>query len=77
MGLLLFIEALVSWDVVFCNLIAVTLAGIINFFVNDRLIFRNKEGNDIVLIEPTEFTKAMDTIPGSGEVLDSEVFEED
>ncbi|MBQ7222284.1 MAG: GtrA family protein [Bacteroidales bacterium] len=73
MGLLLAIQALTGWDVVICNLIALIFAGLINFFVNDKLIFRDKRGKGL-LIKKTEFTKAMENKPGSGPLMGSEVF---
>lgn len=77
MGLLLAIEAVSDWDVVICNLIAVTFAGLINFFVNDKIIFREKKTGKPVVIKPTEFSKAIDSPQGAGEVADSEVFDLD
>ena len=41
MLLLLGLERLTRWDVVWCNLIAVTLCGFINFFMNEKVIFKN------------------------------------
>ena len=40
MALLLGLERLSGWDVVWCNLIAVTICGFINFFMNEKVIFR-------------------------------------
>ena len=42
MGLLLLLELATGWDVVWCNLIAVTLCGFINFFMNEKIIFKKK-----------------------------------
>ncbi|MBQ7073335.1 MAG: GtrA family protein [Bacteroidales bacterium] len=42
MALLLGLERLSGWDVVWCNLIAVTICGFINFFMNEKVIFRPK-----------------------------------
>ncbi len=42
MALLLCLERLSGWDVVWCNLIAVTICGFINFFMNEKVIFRPK-----------------------------------
>ena len=42
MALLLGLERLSGWDVVWCNLIAVTICGFINFFMNEQVIFRPK-----------------------------------
>lgn len=43
MGLLLGIQAITKWDVVICNLIAVAITGFLNFFLNDKVIFRKKK----------------------------------
>lgn len=43
MGLLLGIQALTKWDVVICNLIAVAITGFLNFFMNDKVIFKKKK----------------------------------
>lgn len=42
MALLLGLEWISGWDVVWCNLIAVTICGFINFFMNEKVIFRPK-----------------------------------
>lgn len=42
MALLLGLERISGWDVVWCNLIAVTICGFINFFMNEKVIFRPK-----------------------------------
>lgn len=41
MMLLLGMERLTRWDVVWCNLIAVTICGFINFFMNEKVIFKD------------------------------------
>lgn len=41
MMLLLGLERLTRWDVVWCNLIAVTICGFINFFMNEKVIFKD------------------------------------
>lgn len=41
MILLLGLERLTRWDVVWCNLIAVTICGFINFFMNEKVIFKD------------------------------------
>lgn len=43
LGLLLVLERLSGWHVVWCNLIAVTICGFINFFMNEKVIFRKKD----------------------------------
>ena len=45
MLLLLGLERLTRWDVVWCNLIAVTICGFVNFFMNEKVIFK-KETTD-------------------------------
>ena len=43
LGVLLLIERFTGWDVVICNLIAMCFSGIINFTVNNFLIFKKKK----------------------------------
>ena len=43
LGVLLLIERFTGWDVVVCNLIAMCFSGIINFTVNNLLIFKKKK----------------------------------
>ena len=43
LGVLLLIERFTGWDVVICNLIAMCFSGIINFTVNNLLIFKKKK----------------------------------
>ena len=43
LGVLLLIERFTGWDVVICNLIAMCFSGIINFIINNLLIFKNKK----------------------------------
>lgn len=40
-GLLLLFESITGWDVVICNILALMFAGIINFIMNDKVIFSN------------------------------------
>ena len=42
LGVLLLIEKFTGWDVVICNLVAMCFSGIINFAINNMLIFGNK-----------------------------------
>ena len=44
LGVLLLIERFSGWDVVLCNLTAMCLSGIINFTINNLLIFKKKKG---------------------------------
>ena len=43
LGGLLIIERLTSWDVVLCNISAMAVSGIVNFVLNNNLIFRKKQ----------------------------------
>ena len=43
LGVLLLIEKFTGWDVVICNLVAMCFSGIINFTINNLLIFRKKK----------------------------------
>ena len=45
LGVLLLIERLTGWDVVICNLIAMCFSGIINFTINNLLIFKKKKSS--------------------------------
>ena len=42
LGVLLLIERFFGWDVVICNLVAMFFSGIINFSINNLLIFKKK-----------------------------------
>ena len=42
LGVLLLIERFTGWDVVICNLTAMCFSGIINFTINNLLIFKKK-----------------------------------
>lgn len=43
LGVLLLIEKFTGWDVVICNLVAMCFSGIINFAINNLLIFKKKK----------------------------------
>ena len=43
LGVLLLIERFTGWDVVICNLVAMCFSGIINFSINNMLIFKKKK----------------------------------
>ena len=43
LGALLLIEKFTGWDVVICNLVAMCFTGIINFIINNLLIFKKKQ----------------------------------
>ena len=40
LGLLLLLERIFGWDVVICNLVAMSFSGILNFVMNNLVIFR-------------------------------------
>lgn len=42
LGFLLLVELIFGWDVVICNLVAMCVTGIINFVMNNRVIFRKR-----------------------------------
>ena len=42
LGILLLIERFTGWDVVICNLVTMCFSGIINFAINNLLIFKKK-----------------------------------
>lgn len=41
-GVMLLVERVFRWDVVFCNLAAMCVSGAVNFLVTNNLIFRKK-----------------------------------
>lgn len=43
LGVLLLIEKFTGWDVVICNLVAMCFSGIINFAINNLVIFKKKK----------------------------------
>ena len=43
LGVLLLIERFFGWDVVICNLVAMCFSGIINFSINNLLIFKKEK----------------------------------
>ena len=43
LGALLLIERFFGWDVVICNLVAMCFSGIINFAINNLVIFKKKK----------------------------------
>ena len=42
LGFLLLVERIFGWDVVICNLVAMCVTGIINFVLNNQVIFRKR-----------------------------------
>lgn len=43
MTLLLIIRYIAGFDIVWCNFLAMGMAGLINFILNDRVVFRKRE----------------------------------
>ena len=43
LGILLLIERFTGWDVVICNLVAMCFSGVINYAINNLLIFKKKK----------------------------------
>lgn len=43
LGALLIIEKFTGWDVVICNLLAMCVSGVLNFVINNLLIFKKKK----------------------------------
>ena len=43
LGALLIIEKFTGWDVVICNLLAMCVSGVLNFAINNLLIFKMKK----------------------------------
>lgn len=43
LGALLIIEKFTGWDVVICNLMAMCVSGVLNFAINNLLIFKKKK----------------------------------
>jgi putative flippase GtrA len=46
LGALLLIERFTGWDVVICNLTAMRFSGIVNFTINNLVIFTKREAHD-------------------------------
>ena len=55
MGFLLLFESLFKLDVVYCNLIALLISGIVNFFLAERMVF--KKHDHLPLIDGYVFAK--------------------
>lgn len=43
---LLLIERLTSWDVLICNLLAMSFSGLLNFTISNLIIFRSRTGKN-------------------------------
>jgi len=46
MGVLMLIQWLTKWDVVICNLLALCVSGIVNYSMNEFVIFKRKKGKE-------------------------------
>ena len=42
MVILLLIERIFHWDVIWCNIVALCFSGLLNFFLNERVVFSKK-----------------------------------
>ena len=51
LGVLLLIERFTGWDVVICNLTAMCFSGIINFTINNLLIFKKKNSKEDIHVK--------------------------
>jgi len=45
MGILLSVQYITKWDVLICNMIALCFSGLLNFFLNERVVFSAKKKN--------------------------------
>lgn len=43
MAFLLLIQRMFRWNVVWCNLLALSVSGGLNFFMSERVVFRKKK----------------------------------
>ncbi len=43
MGILMLIQWLTKWDVVICNLLALCVSGVVNFLMDNFVVFKKKE----------------------------------
>ena len=43
LGLLLLLEQLFGWDVLWCNIVALCFSGLLNFTLNEKVVFRLKK----------------------------------
>ena len=46
MALLLLFEQLFHWDVLWCNIVALCFSGLLNFFINEKIVFRPKRNRE-------------------------------
>ena len=57
MGFLLLAHLITKKDVLVCNLIALLFTGLINFIINDKIIFRRKvaiNGDETINLDPKD-----------------------
>lgn len=45
LGLLLLLEQLFGWDVLWCNIVALCFSGLLNFTLNEKVVFRLKKNH--------------------------------
>lgn len=45
MAMLLLFERIFGWDVLICNVAALCVSGLLNFFLNEKVVFRPKKEN--------------------------------
>lgn len=43
MAALLLFESIFGWDVLWCNIAALCVSGLLNFFMNEKVVFRKKK----------------------------------
>ncbi len=58
MSLLLLFERLFGWNVVYCNIVALLISGIINFILAEFVVFKKKP----VIIEPVNDMEELENI---------------
>lgn len=58
MSLLLLLARIFSWNVVYCNIVALLISGIINFILAEFVVFKKKPG----IIEPVNDMEELENI---------------
>jgi putative flippase GtrA len=48
MGFLLLFARLFEWDVVYCNLMALLISGIVNFLLAERIVFKKRDYSPVI-----------------------------
>lgn len=49
LGILLLIEVISGWNVIICNILSMTFSGILNFVINNLLIFKKSSGKQTII----------------------------